>query len=49
MEGDINGEGQNISKGGFVKILASGGDPPSPPPTRGNPGKKTVELWMNHE
>ena len=42
MEGDINGEGQNFSEEGFVKILAGtggggGGDPPSPPPTRGNP------------
>ena len=28
MEGDINGEGQNFSEGGFVKILAGGGTSP---------------------
>ena len=31
MEWDINGEGQNFSEGGFVKILAGrGGIPPVP-------------------
>ena len=36
-EGNINGEGQNFSEEGFVKILAGGGDPPQSSPTRGNP------------
>ena len=37
MEGVINGEGQNFSEGGFVKILAGGGPPV--PPTTGNPDR----------
>ena len=40
MKGDTNGEEQNFSEGGFVKVLVGGEDPPSPPPhhppTRGN-------------
>ena len=35
MEGDTNGEGQNSSEGGFVKILTGGGDPAR---HLGNPG-----------
>ena len=38
MEGDINGEGQNFSEGGFVKILVGGGRFPIQTPPVAQPG-----------
>ena len=37
------GEGQNVSEGGFVKILVNGEDPPSHPP-QGKPCYLAVHL-----
>ena len=31
VKGETYGEGQNLSKVGFVKVLANGRNPPSPP------------------
>lgn len=50
MKADTNREIQNVSEGGFVKILAGGGGDrhsPAPHPTRGNPAAKFVQPGKN--